>query len=129
MEIINYTTWLDPSIPTNYGTKITVLAYRSRWTLQEQCLLDVISIDNPTADLETRLEIAALRQIAANLSAATIVDLSDQRVRDGAAYVLNALHAVSTTIVPNVATRLSEILDTPVTYDELPTYIQASYPF
>jgi len=110
-----------------YGSEITVLAYRTRWTIQEQALLDFISIDDPTASMAVRLQKATLRQIQVNLACATVVDLQDERVRAGAVAVLQALNTASSSTVPDVNARAAVILDTPVAYSELPDSKKSLY--
>lgn len=120
-------TTYTPNIIHKYGSEITVLAYRTRWSIPEQALLDFISIDDPTASMAVRLQKASLRAVQANLNVATIVDLQDERVRSGAVAVLQALNAASATTVPNPVTRAAEILDAPVEYKELPESKKSLY--
>ena len=101
-------------IPTvNNDTKITVLAFRQRFTIAEKTNMEIASIDNPIADMSVRLASASLRVYMADVAAATYVDLQDVKTREG----------VTTLEVMGVigVGRASEVLDAPIQQEELPT--------
>lgn len=62
--------------PVNESTRITVLAFRNRFTQQEKVAMDLASIDNPAATMQQRTLAASLRVAQADLNVATYVDTS-----------------------------------------------------
>jgi len=63
--------------------KITVLAFRNRFTQAEKVAIDLSSIDNPTATAPVRQLAASLRVMASDLTVATFVDLDRPDTRAG----------------------------------------------
>lgn len=57
-------------------TKITVLAFRNRFTQAEKVMMEMVSIDNPAGTMQQRQLAAALRAAATDLSVATFVDVT-----------------------------------------------------
>lgn len=94
-------------------TKITVLAFRQRFTTAEKTNMEIASIDNPIADMSVRLASASLRVYMADVAAATYVDLQDAKTRAG----ITTLEVMGVIGVG----RASEILDAPIQQNELPT--------
>lgn len=90
----------------NTDNRITVLAFRNRFTQEEKISIDLASIDNPTAPLETRVLSASLRVALADLATATFIDLSDPRT----IAIIQAL--AQNNII--TAERGDEILNTPI---------------
>lgn len=77
---------LDAFIQTyslHQDRKITVLAFRNRYTMQEKVMMDLAAIDNPTDDMQTRTMAASLRVTNADLATATFVDLNDPNTQMG----------------------------------------------
>lgn len=94
------------------GGRVTVLAFRRRFTTPERVAIDLASIDDPNGTQEQRALAAAVRVSQADLSVAKFVDLQDPETRSG----VNMLESVGLI----GAGRASEILDTPVIEAELP---------
>lgn len=63
----------NPIIET---TKITVLAFRNRFTQAEKVTMEMASIDNPSGTMQQRQLAAALRAAATDLAVATYVDVT-----------------------------------------------------
>lgn len=59
--------------------KITVLAFRNRFTQEEKITIELAAIDNPAATMNDRIQSAGLRVALADLATATFIDLSDPR--------------------------------------------------
>ena len=83
------------------GTRITVLAFRKRFTLEERVALE-----------KRAREDAMIRVFLDDVAAATYIDLTDPDLREclEAAAILGVLEV----------TRVDEILDKPVRLEELP---------
>jgi hypothetical protein len=81
---VEYVAWVTAgNLPTEYtppigmpNTKLTVLSLRNRFTQTEKITIDMASIDNPTATMQSRQLAAALRVMMSDLNVATFVDLS-----------------------------------------------------
>jgi hypothetical protein len=99
------------SNPQRTSTKITVLAFRNRFTQAEKVAIDLSSIDNPAAAMSARQLAASLRVMASDLTVATFVDLDRPDTRAG-------VQALETYGIIG-AGRASIILDTPPTALEL----------
>lgn len=56
-------------------TKITVLAFRNRFTQTEKITIDMASLDNPAAPMPQRQLAAMLRVMNADIATATFIDL------------------------------------------------------
>jgi hypothetical protein len=99
------------SNPQRTSTKITVLAFRNRFTQAEKVAIDLSSIDNPAAAMSARQLAASLRVMASDLTVATFVDLDRPDTRAG-------VQALETYGIIG-AGRASIILDTPPTALEM----------
>lgn len=56
---------------------LTILEFRRRFTNEEKVMIDLVSIDNPSLDMQSRASIAALRVYLQDLASATFVDTND----------------------------------------------------
>ncbi len=65
--------WINAN-PIIDHPKITVLAFRNRFTQQEKIAMELASIDNPAAPMQQRSLAASLRVAQADLNVATYVD-------------------------------------------------------
>lgn len=98
---------------TPEGTRrITVLAFRNRFTSNEKVSMEMASLDNPAAATNTRLLAASLRATSKDLEVATYVDLDRADTRNG-------VISLETYGILGVG-RALEILDAPVQAIELP---------
>lgn len=78
-SILPSKTTLDEWIAANpiiENSKITVLAFRNRFTQAEKVTMEMASIDNPNGTMAQRQLAAALRAAATDLSVATYVDVT-----------------------------------------------------
>jgi hypothetical protein len=75
--------WILSNDVTSSNKKITVLAFRKRFTLSEKVTLEIASIDNPGSPLEIRQMAATLRVIMKDMESATFIDLDDPSVISG----------------------------------------------
>jgi len=66
---------------------ITNLAFDLRFTLEERVAIELASIDDPTADMETRAQKAALRVSQERSKKAMFTDLDDPVTRGGVDYM------------------------------------------
>jgi hypothetical protein len=62
--------------PETLSVKITVLAFRNRFTQTEKITIDMASIDNTAATMQQRQLAASLRVMMADLNVATFVDVT-----------------------------------------------------
>ena len=92
---------------------VTVLAFRNRFTVEEKIAIDIASIDNPTASLQTRSLQASLRVYQKDLDNATYVDLERADTQSGVTK-LEQYGVIGTG-------RASEILNAPIQPIERPT--------
>jgi hypothetical protein len=106
----------EPVPEVNYGTKITKLAFRLRFTPEEKVTLVMASLDDPSAPQQSRLLAATLRTYQKDVETATYIDLSREDTRTG-------VQSLETYGLLGTG-RASEILDTPIRYDELPLELQ-----
>jgi len=106
--------WILSNAPST-SRKITVLAFRNRFTQVEKVTIDLSSIDNPSAPMESRQLAASLRVMASDLTVATFVDLDRPDTRAG-------VQSLETYGIIGVG-RASEILDTPPTALEISTFV------
>jgi hypothetical protein len=97
---------------TDLGTKITVLAFRNRFTIAEKIQMDLMSIDNPNASAEQRQMSAAIRVILRDLDNAAYVDLSRDDTLGGITLMQNC-----GILTPE---RGNQILMNPIQYIETP---------
>lgn len=103
--------WIASNAMSTDLSKITVLAFRNRFTQAEKIAIDLASIDNPTAAMQQRQMAAMLRVMNADIAVATFIDLSRADTRAG----VQALEQYGI-IGPG---RASTILDTTPTAIEL----------
>ena len=103
--------WIAANSTVQPPTRLTVLAFRNRFTQAEKVAIDLSSIDNPAAPIEQRQMAAMLRVFMADLHAATFVDISRPDTRAG----VQQLETYGI-IGPG---RAAVILDTPPTAIEL----------
>jgi len=101
---------VDNAIQADTGTRITRLAFRNRFTMQEKVAIEIAALDNPAADMPTRRLAATLRANEKDVHAATYVDLKLADTREGVQQ-LEALGILA-------AGRALEILDAPITDEE-----------
>lgn len=59
--------------------KITVLAFRNRFTQEEKITIELAAIDNPAATMNDRIQSAGLRVAMTDLATAIFIDLADPR--------------------------------------------------
>lgn len=59
--------------------KITVLAFRNRFTQEEKITIELAAIDNPAATMNDRIQSAGLRVVMTDLATAIFIDLADPR--------------------------------------------------
>ena len=93
-------------------TRLTKLAFRNRFTQAEKVMLEIASLDDPTAPMPQRQQAAALRATLADTAAATFIDLSQAQTRAGV-QMLEAGGLLA-------EGRALEILDAPVQSHERP---------
>jgi hypothetical protein len=62
--------------PAADTTKLTVLAFRNRFTQAEKIAIEMASLDNPSASTQARMLAASLRVMNSDLSVATFVDIN-----------------------------------------------------
>ena len=91
-------------------TRITRLAFRNRFTQAEKVMLEIASLDDPTAPMPQRQQAAALRATLSDTAAATFIDLIRADTRAGV-QMLETAGLLA-------AGRALEILDAPVTPEE-----------
>jgi hypothetical protein len=119
---VEYVNWINAgNSPTevtvpdndNLGTKITVLAFRNRFTVNEKIMMDLASIDDPTKTMNERQISAAIRVILRDCDCASFIDLSRPDIVSG----LELMKSVGI-LTPE---RANEILTKPVSLVEIPT--------
>jgi hypothetical protein len=103
-----------------YGSIVTVLAFRQRFTMTEKTAIEMAALDNPTGTQQERVAAASLRAFLADLASSTLIDLARPDTIGGTQQLsdFNLL----------AAGRAQEILTSPVQWLELPASIQASLP-
>lgn len=79
----------EPPAPSE-NTRLTVLQFRQRFTLQEKAAIDLAAIDNPAAVLEQRQQAAMLRAVLADQAAAEFIDLADASTIEGVQMLVQA---------------------------------------
>ena len=93
-------------------SRITRLAFRSRFTQSEKIALEMAALDDPAAAMPARQQAAALRAYLADVAAATFIDLQRQDTRAG----VQMLEAVGLL----TEGRALDILDAPILPEERP---------
>lgn len=110
--IYNGLTYVGTPPSVYKDTSITRLAFRNRFTPAEKAAIELAALDDPAADMPTRMQSAALRANQADLASATFVDLLRPDTRAGVQMLETAgLIAEG---------RALEILDTPIQPEERP---------
>lgn len=104
--------YADGALSLQPGTRITRLAFRSRFTPAEKVALELASLDSPAATLAQRQQAAALRVNLADTAAAAFIDLSRLDTRAGV-QMLESARLLA-------AGRALAILDAPVSPEERP---------
>lgn len=104
--------WIAANSTTVQDYKITVLAFRNRFTTTEKVTLDLASIDNPSASMQQRQLAAMLRVMQQDLAVANYVDLARTET-------INGLHVLETYGILGTG-RANEILSAPITEIERP---------
>lgn len=99
-------------VPVSYGSRITKLAFRNRFTTAEKVAIELASIDNPNGTTQARQLAASLRANQKDMEVATFIDLSRADTRAG-------VQALETAGLIGTG-RATQILDTPVTSEEVP---------
>jgi hypothetical protein len=66
-----------------YLTRMTVLAYRNRFTTAEKVAIEMAALDDPAADMAARTQAAAVRVYVQDLATAKYIDPSDEATRAG----------------------------------------------
>lgn len=115
--------WLEPEsvvIITDHGTILTRAAFRARFTQAEKVAIELAGLDDPSATMDVRSQAAAIRTYQKDVDAAEFIDLTDPATAGG----VQALEAAGLL----TEGRAAEIIETPVTWDELPSNLQQSLP-
>lgn len=86
--------------------KITKLAFRNRFTIQEKVAIEIASLDNPSSDMLLRITSATVRTYLQDVASATFIDLNRLDTREGV-FKLEEYGIIS-------AGRAAEILDSPI---------------
>ena len=102
----------SPQAPADMPRRITRLAFRKRFTQAEKVALEMAALDDPSATPAQRAQVAAMRAYLKDVDAATFIDLADAYVSAG----VQTLEAAGLL----AAGRAGEIINAPVTPDELP---------
>lgn len=89
------------------GTRVTVLAFRNRFTMDEKIATELAAVDNPSAAMAARQLAAAVRVLSRDTESATFIDLSRTDTRNGV-MMLEQYGIIG-------AGRALAILDSPVT--------------
>ena len=109
--------FIAPNVPASSGEqqqslrRITVLAFRRRFTMAEKAAIEFAAVDRADAAIEQRQQSAALRASLTDQAAATFIDLDDSDVIAGVA-ALEAFGLLD-------AQRVAEILTAPVGEGEI----------
>lgn len=98
---LEYINWLaqgnEPADITVYPEQdhiITKFAFRNRFNTEEKIMIDLASIDDPTAPMQSRQMAAALRVYLKDMETAEYVDLDRQDIKNSLAQ-LSALGIIS----------------------------------
>ena len=105
------TLYVAPLVP-DYGSRITVLAFRQRFSMAEKAAIELASLDNPTAPMPERAAAAGLRAYLGDVAAAQFIDLTRPDTRAGVEQI-EAMGLIA-------EGRAGEILDAPVQLAEAP---------
>lgn len=111
LEVFNHLKEVDV-LKTEVSTKrITRLAFRNRFKPSEKVTLEIAAIDNPSANMTSRQQSAALRSYMSDVNSASFVDLNREDTRSGV-MMLETLGLLA-------QGRAIEILDSPVKENEV----------
>ena len=107
----------DPNYSVNpvvdYGRRVTLLAFRNRFTKTEKITIEMASLDNPASSMPARQMAAALRVDLKDSDSANFIDLDRADTRAG-------VQTLETYGILGVG-RALQILDAPVQQVEIPT--------
>jgi hypothetical protein len=101
---------------SGFGTTITRRAFRARFTTAEKVAIEMAALDDPAAPIEARSQAAMIRAYQKDVDSAEHIDLGDPATAEGV-QLLEAAGLLA-------AGRAAEIIETPVTWDELPSSLQ-----
>jgi hypothetical protein len=113
-QTVNSDYLTELATPKNYGRKITVLAFRNRFTMQEKVMIEIAGCDDPNAEIGPRMNAAYVRASLKDTDNAAYIDLDQDDTRSGV-QVMEAQGLIA-------MGRATEILDSPVQAHEIPTY-------
>ena len=102
--------YVEPVPYENTSRLITRLAFRNRFTQQEKTTIEFLSIDNPAATTQQRMQAAALRVYLQDIQASTFIDLERPDTRAGV-LSLEQMQILATG-------RALQILDAPILEEE-----------
>lgn len=104
--------YLTDSAIVPAGRKITVLAFRNRFTKTEKIMIEMASLDDPSGTIQQRQLAAALRVDMQDSNSAAFIDLDRPDTRAGIT-TLETYQLIATG-------RATQILDAPVLDVEMP---------
>lgn len=104
--------WIANNPKKANDKKITVLAFRNRFTVQEKVTSELMSIDNPNTSMQQRQISATVRVILRDADIANFIDLEREDTRQGIMFFEQI-----GIIAPG---RAAIILDTPIKDTERP---------
>lgn len=105
-------TWIASNGEIEHDRRVTVLAFRNRFTLTEKTTIEYVSVDKPNETTEQRLLSATLRALMTDLSTANYVDLDRPDT-------INGINLLETYSIIGVG-RANEILNAPINALERP---------
>lgn len=109
----------------DYGRIVSVPAWRKRYTLLEKSTVDLLSIDDPSATNEARLQQATIRQVLKELDFASEVPLDDPEFQAATMGTCELLKTAN--LIADAAIRFNELVNAPVQFSELPERLKALY--
>lgn len=112
---------------TNLGNIVTKLAFKNRFKDEELEWMELMAVDNISAEMSARLLSAKLRVFLGKLSDSTYINLARYETIAGVNVILNLMKdspLLSGYDQVKVNTRIQEILNTPVTAIEVPTMVK-----
>lgn len=111
---------MEPEVytpPPPIETRITNYAFDMRFTLEERINIDLASIDDPNAPMETRRLASRIRVQKERAAKAEFTDLADHDTRVG-------VMLFEAGGLLEYEGRAAEILDAPVQLDEIPSFLR-----
>lgn len=111
---------------TGFGFVVSADAWRSRYTLDEQAIIDLMSIDNPNSSTADRLQQAKIRQVLKTLDMKGEADLADADFLKATMETCKLLERAS--VVPNALERFNSLVNEPVQWKELPNRLKEKFP-